>query len=55
MFEDILTKDSKPNRKIVCRTCETIIITIETDFDDETYEIEKWAYECKQCTEKKNV
>ena len=52
MFEDILEKDTKPNRKIVCRTCDTVIITIETEFDGKEFEIEKWEYECKQCEDK---
>ncbi len=55
MFEDILEKDTKPNRKIVCPTCGVVIITVETQLDGGEYNIEDWDYECKQCSEKKNV
>jgi len=57
MFEDILVKEKKPNKKIVCPTCGVVIITVETEFDkhgptSDDYDIENWDYECKQCTEK---
>jgi hypothetical protein len=52
MFEDILIKDPKPNKKVVCPTCGVVILTIETEFDSEDYDIENWNYECKQCVEK---
>ncbi len=55
MFEDILEKDTKPNKKIICPTCGTTVITIEQDSRSEEYNIENWDYECKQCSEKKNV
>lgn len=52
MFDDILIKEEKQNRKIVCPSCGVVIITIESDFESEEYDYEKWDYECKQCTDK---
>ncbi len=50
MFEDILVKDKKRNRKIVCPECGDVVISIEDTFDDGDWEIEKWTHKCKKCS-----
>jgi transposase-like protein len=50
MFEDILAESSKKNKKIVCPGCGTTVIKIESDFESNDYEIERWEYKCKKCS-----
>ena len=52
MFDDILVREEKPNKRIVCPSCGVVIITVETQFDGGEYDYENWDYECKQCTDK---